>query len=512
MVERIARPRSRTARARQSPTPSMVDRLASSLGLEGERMSKVDTAWLRMDSEVNRMVIVGVWILRPGITLAALRERVRERLLPYKRFVQAAREDATGAHWVDDPDFRLDRHVSAHPLQRRRGQDARAALQARVAHLAMQPLNPRHPLWAFELIEDHEGGSALIARIHHCIADGIALISVMMSLVDGGPAPRQKPPSRKHANGMDSAEEWVADALIRPLGDLTARALDVAGGGAARTLSMIGSPQQGMNETLEQAGELARLGGQLASDLAALALMPDDSPSRLKGQPGGRKAVAWAEPVPLDEVKAVGRAMNCSVNDVLLSCAAGAIGRYLRQRGDITEGVEIRAMVPINLRPMEQAWQLGNRFGLVPLVLPVGIAHPLERLFEVRRRMRALKGSLQPILTFGLLSLAGLLIKPAQDAMLGLFGRKTTAVMTNVPGPAQKLSFCGATLEQTMFWVPQTGTVGVGISILSYGGGVQFGMIADQALCPDPQAVMDGFAPELAQLLTLSLMLPWGEA
>ncbi|MCD6666112.1 MAG: WSD1 family O-acyltransferase, partial [Hydrogenophaga sp.] len=154
----------------------------------------------------------------------------------------------------------------------------------------------------------------------------------------------------------------------------------------------------------------------------------------------------------------------------------------------------------------------GNRFGLVPLVLPVGIEHPLERLFEVRRRMNALKGSLQPILTFGLLSLAGLLVKPAQDAMLSLFGRKTTAVMTNVPGPAKKLKFCGATLEQTMFWVPQTGTVGVGISILSYGGGVQFGMIADRTLCADPQAVIDGFEPELTQLLALSLMLPWGEA
>lgn len=480
-----------------------------------ERMSKVDTAWLRMDSDVNRMVIVGVWMLRPGITLAALKDRVRERLLPYRRFTQRASEDATGAHWSDDPDFRLDRHVRVHRLKRAKGQDARAALQARVAHLTIQPLPARHPLWSFELIEDHDGGSALIARIHHCIADGIALISVMMSLVDDGPPPRSTKRHRKQppaaGRSLDAAEEWVADALIRPLGDLTARALDVAGGGAARTLALIGSPQQGVSDTLEQATELARLGTQLASDLASLALMPDDTSTSLKGQPGGRKAVAWAEPVPLNDVKAVGRAMNCSVNDVLLSCAAGAIGRYLRQRGEATNSVEIRAMVPINLRPMEDAWQLGNRFGLVPLVLPVGMAHPLERLFEVRRRMRALKGSLQPILTFGLLSLAGLLIKPAQEAMLGLFGRKTTAVMTNVPGPSEKLRFCGATLEQTMFWVPQTGTVGIGISILSYGGGVQFGMIADQALCPDPQAVIDGFAPELAQLLALSLMLPWGE-
>ena len=168
-------------------------------------------------------------------------------------------------------------------------------------------------------------------------------------------------------------------------------------------------------------------------------------------------------------------------------------------------------MVPINLRPMEEAWKLGNRFGLIPLVLPIGVDNPIERVYAVRSRMNALKGSLQPLLTFGLLSVAGLLIKPAQDAMLSLFGRKTTAVMTNVPGPAEKLKFCGATLEQSMFWVPQTGTVGLGVSILSYGGGVQFGVIADSALCPEPQQIIDAFEPEFAQLLAVTLMLPWGE-
>lgn len=513
MVQRISKTAqsAKTKAANTTPDAASPGRtLASSLGLEGERMSKVDTAWLRMDSPTNRMMIVGVWILRPGITLAALQQRVRERLLPYRRFVQLAREDAAGAHWLDDPDFRLERHVSAQALARPRGQNEQAALQSRVAHLAMQPLNPAHPLWQFELVEHYQGGSALIARIHHCIADGIALISVMMSLVDGG----AEPPRRTRQNGPDkagleAAEDWLADTLIRPFGDLTAKALDLAGGGAAKSLAALSTPQQSLSDSLGQAMDLARMGGQLASDLAALALMPDDSPTPLKGQPIGRKRVAWCQPIPLDEVKAIGKGLNCSVNDVLLSCVAGAIGQYLRARGDDPAGKEIRAMVPINLRPMEDAWKLGNRFGLVPLVLPIGLANPIERVYAVRARMNELKGSLQPLLTFGLLSVAGLLIKPAQDALLALFGRKTTAVMTNVPGPATKLRLCGATLEQTMFWVPQTGTVGLGVSILSYGGGVQFGVIADEALCPDPQAIIDAFEPEFAQLLAVTLMLPW---
>ncbi len=511
MVRRVVAARG-GAPVRRAALPSVTQALGTTLGLQGERMSKVDTAWLRMDSPSNLMMIVGVWILRPGISQAALSERVRERLLPYRRFLQVAREDAAGAHWADDPDFRLERHVTTHPLARRRGQSEQDTLQARVAELAMQPLDHEHPLWQLELVERYEGGSALIARIHHCIADGIALISVMMSLVDGGGAPPQRKKRASAGAGLNGAEDWLADTLIRPFGDIAAKALDAAGGGAARSLSMLAAPQQSLNDTLGQALDLARMGGQLASDLASLALMPDDSPTRLKGQPGTAKRVAWCQPIPLDEVKAIGKALNCSVNDVLLACVAGAIGTYLRDLGDDTRGQEIRAMVPINLRPMEEAWKLGNRFGLVPLVLPIGLDNPVERVFAVRTRMNNLKGSLQPLLTFGLLSVAGLLIKPAQDAMLNLFGRKTTAVMTNVPGPATKLKVCGSTLEQTMFWVPQTGTVGLGVSILSYGGGVQFGVIADTTLCPDPQRIIDQFEPEFARLLTVTLMLPWGEA
>jgi hypothetical protein len=125
--------------------------------------------------------------------------------------------------------------------------------------------------------------------------------------------------------------------------------------------------------------------------------------------------------------------------------------------------------------------------------------------------MLQLKGSLQPLLAFGLLAVAGLLVKPAQDALLGLFSRKTTAVMTNVPGPREKLKLLGSTLEQSLFWVPQNGSVGLGVSILSYAGGVQFGVISDTNLCPDPQKIIDGFEPEFAKLSLLTLMLPWSE-
>lgn len=487
----------------------MVTRIAASevtrgiLGLGGERMSKVDTAWLRMDSASNLMVIVGVWTLTPAIRYEELCKRVEERLLKYNRFRQRVVEDAAGATWVEDDAFDIRHQVVREKLRKHRKADAQAALQERVGELAMQPLDRAHPLWRIHLVEDYEGGSAMIVRIHHCIADGIALISVTMSLVDGGAAP----PERRRKQAAASPEDWIADTLIKPFTDVAVKALDMAGDGAAKSFELLRDPQQGLAGSLD----VAKLAMQVVNDAAAMLLMPDDSRTRLKGKPGRSKRVAWCPPVPLDEVKAVGKALNCSVNDVLLSCVAGAIGEYLRSLGDDVDGKEIRAMVPVNLRPMEEAYKLGNRFGLVPLVLPIGIANPIERVYEVRRRMNALKGSTQPVLAFLVLALSGLLIKPAQDAITGLFGRKTTAVMTNVPGPREKLKFLGSTLEQCMFWVPQSGDIGLGVSILSYGGSVQFGVITDSTLCPRPQKIIDEFEPEFAKLSLVTLMLPWGE-
>ena len=478
-----------------------------------ERMSRVDTAWLRMDNDVNLMMIVGVWLLTPAITISALRERVQDKLLKYDRFRQKAVADAMGAQWVFDDRFDIDRHVLTTRLERKKGQTPREALQLLCGSLASTPLDSAHPLWQFQLIEHYEGGSAVVVRIHHCIGDGIALRSVIMSITDGGTEPpkRRKRSSadsdrdRNSDRDSDSDSDWLTDAVLKPLTDFTVKAVAMYGSGISKSLEMLSNPQ----EPLHGGAQMARTGVQVVKDIVALAAMPNDSPTRLKGKPSGIKVVAWCEPIPLDVVKAVSKGLNCSINDVLLACAAGAIGRYLADLGDDPAGKEIRAMVPVNLRPIDQAWKLGNRFGLAPLVLPIGIANPVERVYAVHARMADLKGSYQPLLAFTILAMTGLLIKPVQDTVLGLFSSKTTAVMTNVPGPAEALKLCGSTLRQSMFWVPASGDVGMGVSILSYGGGVQFGLITDQRLCPDPQAIIDRFVPEFETLLMVTMMLPW---
>jgi diacylglycerol O-acyltransferase len=489
---------------------AVVSAVESAWHWQGERMSKVDTAWLRMDSDANLMMIVGVLVLKPGIRVAPLRERLRERLLKFPRFGQCVVEDASGASWVRDAHFDMANHLVIEKLDKKPKGREQEALQDRISELTMLPLDRAHPLWQFHLVEHYQGGSALIARIHHCIADGIALISVTHALMDGGAQPPEPEHHAAHHAGLQEAEEWIAGTVVRPITHLTAKAIGAVGEGAARYLDWMKHPQKGLEDGLHTSAHMAQLAFHATADAAALVLMANDSPTRLKGTPGPSKRVAWCKPLPLAEVKAVSKALHCSINDVLLSCVAGSIGSYLKGHGDDVAGKEIRTMIPVNLRPIEKAYKLGNQFGLAPMVLPIGIDNPVERIYEVRRRMQGLKGSFQPVFAYGLLALVGVMPKPMQSAMLGLFSKKTTAVMTNVPGPREKLLLCGCTVEEDLVWVPQSGTVGLGISILSYGGGVQFGVVSDATLCPDPQTLIDQFWPEFAKLATVAQLIPSG--
>ena len=198
-----------------------------------QRMSRVDTAWLRMDTPSNLMMIIGVWLLEPAVSYDTLCARVEERLLEYKRFRQKVVEDPMGALWVNDRRFDIRHHVVRETLAPAAGQGAREALEARVAELAATPLDPKRPLWQFHLIEDYpdvEGrpGSALIARIHHCIADGIALISVMLSIADGGKAPPIKP---QQADPAEDERDWLSKAVLEPLTDVAIKAIGLYGDG-----------------------------------------------------------------------------------------------------------------------------------------------------------------------------------------------------------------------------------------------------------------------------------------
>ncbi|MET0661109.1 MAG: WS/DGAT domain-containing protein, partial [Steroidobacteraceae bacterium] len=219
-----------------------------------------------------------------------------------------------------------------------------------------------------------------------------------------------------------------------------------------------------------------------------------------------RKQVAWADPISLPEVKAIGKALGCTVNDVLLASIAGAFGTYLRHERAAVDDVAIRALVPVNLRLPSDPIALGNHFGLVFVELPLGERNPVARVLALHRYMDGLKQSAQPLAAYWLLSALGSLPAVIEEQAVDVLTSKATLVISNVPGPEVPLYLCGARIDRQFFWVPQAGSIGIGVSILTYDGRVHFGLIADRQLIADPNAVARTFGREFEQLLLCTVM------
>src|SRR5258706_11488150 len=468
-----------------------------------ERISGVDTAWLRMDQPTNLMMIVGVMMFDGKVDLRKVKKAIAARFLALRRFKQCAVQDAGGAWWQTDDAFDIDHHVLRATLP---GAAGKEDLEAFVSELASTPLDPARPLWQFHVIDNYRGGSALITRIHHCYADGIALIQVMLSMTHATAAGSLELQPEAVEMG-ESAESDFWAQILKPVAGALGSAKEIGKGLLEQGKSLAANPSMAGEALQGFAGK----GMELAGEVAKLMTMGADAATRFKGPLGTKKTVAWANPLLLAEVKAVGKALGCSINDVLLSMAAGALRDYLFEKGDSADGVEIRAIVPVNLRPAGAGRNLGNHFGLVFLDLPLGVEHPLERLYEVRRRMHALKGSYQPVIALALLRAVGYGPSALQDQVTQLLGANASAVMTNVPGPQHPLYFAGKRIVEQDFWVPQSGGIGMGVSILSYDGRIQFGVITDAGLVPDPHRIVDRFGDEFEKLLWLTLMSPWSE-
>ena len=221
------------------------------------------------------------------------------------------------------------------------------------------------------------------------------------------------------------------------------------------------------------------------------------------------KRAAWSAPFPLDDVKLIKNALGGTINDVLVTAVAGGLRRYLVAAGDDVGnanngGLEIRAALPVNLRDDADNGKLGNKFGLVFLTLPIYIEEPLMRLAEVRRRMLELKRSAEAPVTLGILGAMGLGTDAFREFVVRTLEPKATVVLTNVPGPPIPLYLAGQRIQELMFWVPQAGRLGVGISILSYAGNIHLGIATDAGLVPDPERVLAGVHEELARLKVLA--------
>ena len=441
-------------------------------------MSSVDAAWLGMEDPTNLMMVTGVLMLDGKVEPKRLKTLLDKRLAPFGRFHQRVVRPRTRGnllHWQDEARFNIDDHVSHIALPAPAGDKA---LRQLVSELMSTPLDTTKPLWHVHLIDGYADHSVVLARIHHSIADGMALVRVMLSLTDT--TPNVRPTRRRDDNHHASTGllEWLPATIGRGI-----------------------SAGQKLLDDPTRVGDFAKLSAQGAYRLGRLIALPPDPHTAFKGELGRRKRAAWsAQPLPLDDFKAIGKAFGGTVNDVLVATATGALRRYLERRGEETKDVAIRASVPVNLRPLEHAHKLGNAFGLVFLTLPVGIVDPVRRLRAIKREMDELKRSPEALVAYGVLNLMGL--APVEVEKLGLrfFGSKATAVLTNVPGPREPLYLAGKKVNTVMFWVPQSGHLGLGISILSYAAGVMLGVATDEGLVPDPERIVDAFAAEFDTL------------
>ena len=455
-------------------------------------MSRVDTAWLRMERPTNLMMISGVMMFETPLDIKTLRKVIETKFLSYPRFRQKVIDTPTGAFWQDDQDFDIDWHIRLTALPGRAG---KKELERLTSQMASTPLDKTKPLWQFHLVEKFGGGSAMITRIHHCYADGMALVQVILSMTEMGEDTKRK---------AALAKRWLKKEEHAPVAKRV--------GAIDRYMQLGGKMlEKGMDFYRDPtlAAMLASEGVDIAKEVGMALALPDDPETVLKGRLGVSKRVAWAEKLDLDEVKSVSRALCCTVNDLLLASATGALRSYMLERGEHLDGITLRATVPVNLRPLEHAKQLGNHFGLVFLELPVGEANPMRRLERVAACMKVLRKSRQAVATYGALAAVGMAPPPLQAFALEMFSRKASAVATNVPGPQMPLYLGGRKITDMMFWVPQTGSIGLGISILSYNGAVHFGLMADAKLMPDPDSVIRRFRPEFEKLLYLALMARW---
>lgn len=421
-----------------------------------ELLGAADSAWWHMEAETNQMVITAVMTFDRPLDVDRLRHVLQTKLLGFERFRQRVVEPRWGVaqpRWEDDPAFSLDHHFDLIELAPPAG---RRELQELVSLLMSQQLDYRHPPWEFHYVTNYTPGSALVARLHHCIADGLALIQVLLALDD------------------TPGNEWVPTWNGQLPAHLRAEAerTGIARAAPGKLLSLVRSGALGV----AKAGELA--------------LRSFDPTTVLHGRLGREKRAAWSDAFHLEEIKQAGRHAGATVNEVLASVVAGGLRGYLERRGHKPDGLFLRAVLPVNLRETTDVRSLGNKFGLMFLPLPVGLPDPLDRLRAMREISERMKRSCEALVVYRLLQIFGRATRPVLAPVVELLGKKASLVLTNVPGPRETVWFCGAQLCTLMAWVPQSGKLGLGISALSYDGKVQIGVATDAGLVPDPEAIV----------------------
>jgi WS/DGAT/MGAT family acyltransferase len=463
-------------------------------------MTKADNFWYSMDDPVNLMIITGFWEFESTLDYNRLFATLEATIGSIPRFRQkVVHSPGTGfPKWVKDEHYDLRSHLHRVALP---DPGDKNELQDMISQLMTINLDHNKPLWDIHLIENYQQGCVLFFRLHHCIADGIALMHVLHSMTDTYPdAPWPEPRDFEKKNKSKKIPLFSFNSLVSSAKQAVEKGQKISKT-IVKEIKNISSNPGSLKFMVKLA---ANLPADVGVVLSKHTIMSADPNTAFKGKLGVQKKVVWTDSIPLDRIKSLGKAISsATLNDVLIATVTGSMRRYLKTRNTPINELDLRVTVPVNIRKPGTEFELGNKFSLVFLSLPVFLKDPVLRLREVKRRMDKLKISADPYVNFGLLSAIGYLPTTFAQKAARIFGDKASCVLTNVPGPKKPLYFAGKEISNIMFWVPRSGAIGLGISILSYNDRVTIGVASDNGLMPDPETLLEGFEDEFNHLIDI---------
>jgi WS/DGAT/MGAT family acyltransferase len=458
--------------------------------MAGDRLSGLDASFLHLEDGSSHMHVAGVMLFEgpppPYDELLEVFER-RLPLVPRYRQRLAFVPLAQGRpKWVDDPHLNLRYHVRSTALP---SPGSERQLQDLAGRVFSQQLDRDKPLWEVWLVEGLEGDRfAMLSKTHHALVDGISGVDIISVLFDTSPSPvtPTAPGDRWLPRPLPSRAQLLGEALLE-------RATIPAE--LTRTVRAI---FRGPRRILE-AGRDAAVG---VGAMAWAGFNP--APASPYNRPiGPHRRFTWVR-ASLRDIKAIKDSLGGTVNDVVLATVAGALGRHLRRRGQNTDGLELKAMVPVSVRQDLERGALGNRVAAMMAPLPVWCQEPVARLDIVREELKDLKSGSQAVGAQVLTDLSGFAPTTIMNQASRVMARQRffNLVVTNVPGPQFPLYLLGRRMLDPFPMVPLAKNQGVGVALLSYDGAINFGIVGDFDLMWDIDDFADDLRESLAELAT----------
>jgi WS/DGAT/MGAT family acyltransferase len=455
----------------------------------GDRLTALDHSFLQLEGATTHMHVGACALFAgPAPAYSDLVDAVEARLHLVPRYRQRLLPVPLGQGrpvWVDDPHFRLPFHVRHTALPRPGGDAQLRRLAGRIFSQALDRGRPLWELWLIEGLED--GGFALVSKTHHALVDGVSGVDIASVIFDTAADPQPvAPPARRWApHPLPSSAQLLADALME-------RATQPAE--AAQALAALVS---GPRDLLGRAGTaVAGLGALTWAGFEPAPRSPFNVPI------GPHRRFTWRD-ASLEQFRQVKSARGATINDVVLTAVAGALGTYMRRSAWETDGVVLRALVPVSVRDDEQRGALGNRLAAMRAPLPVGITDPFERLEVISEAMAGVKRSGQAVGAQALTELAGFASPTlvAQAARLQARQRLFNLVVTNVPGPQVSLYLLGRRLRAIYPLVPLAANTALGVAVLSYDGRLNFGLNGDYDALPELEQLAADLERSIAEIV-----------